>query len=81
MKKSLSFERALWPSGLALGFALLLALAPFSGSSPACAAMPCAAIVKMPVPLRAVFTRPPVADGSSTNTLCARRASSIRGWD
>ena len=45
-----------------------MALTPFSGSIPACAALPIAFSANLPIPLRAVFNAPPGSDGSSTKT-------------
>src|SRR5579864_4316509 len=52
------------------------ALAPRSGSRPACAARPRTVTVNWPTPLRPVFSLPSgPSDGSSTNTRRTRRAS------
>ena len=52
--------------------------APFSGSSPACAATPEKRAVTRPTPFRAIFAAPPSPDGSRTKTRSRFRASATR---
>ena len=59
-----------------------MALAPISGWSPACEALPLTSSWKVPAPLRAITYSPPGRAGSRMPTLCARLASaSITGRD
>ncbi len=59
-----------------------IALIPFSGSIPACAAFPIAFSVNRPMPFRAVFKTPLGSEGSSTSTAVHWLASaSIRARD
>ena len=59
----------------------VVALIPFSGSSPACAARPWTSMTKSAVPLRPIFTAPFI-DASKTKTARALLAdSSMRARD